>query len=585
MGGGSKKAGVGGGGGGAHKGRYCDPTERKVLSKDPGVPGLDLKRVAGRLMKKETARIQRREDAKAQRYARAGITPSGHGAADDGSVVEETEAEKRSEYAAFALTAKRKQVEYGNAADTVASALHRMVPGSSAAAGGDDTVVERCEISLRRFFKQFKKVLDEADVLLEVLDARDPLGCRLLNIEKSIESQFGDSKPMVIILNKIDLLPSTDVLASWVEYFRLQGKLAIPFTATDHGSLAPASSASGHATTYTKNSCIQTLLAALRKIARHGIGALLDPMAHTHSDAGRKAIGVGVIGYPNVGKSSIINALKRKSVVGVGNTPGFTTGTQIVDLRSDVKVIDCPGVVMPGEDTGDVALRNAVRVDQLVDPVAAVARLIARCDALQLIHHFGIADNILRQSNAARFVELFVKAVGLRRGRVGHGGDVNEDDAARLILKEWNDGRMGYYTLPPDSDPHAHGRPKLVGGADDGVEEEDGDDDGVQIMSRLDPAASIYPHSDLPTFHLSASKAELDAMAFSAKTKRHGGLAAQRARFDALDAHQAAHADAKRQARKVQFNPLDALDDARRPTRADGNGPADDDDEDVVDDD
>lgn len=85
----------------------------------------------------------------------------------------------------------------------------------------------------------------------------------------------------------------------------------------------------------------------------------------------KKSITVGVIGLPNVGKSSLINSLKRCHVANVGATPGLTRSMQEVQLDKNVKLLDCPGVVMlkSGENDASIALRNCKRIEKLDDPV------------------------------------------------------------------------------------------------------------------------------------------------------------------------------------------------------------------------
>jgi nuclear GTP-binding protein len=83
------------------------------------------------------------------------------------------------------------------------------------------------------------------------------------------------------------------------------------------------------------------------------------------------AITVGIVGLPNVGKSSLINSLKRSRVVNVGSTPGVTRSMQEVQLDKKVKLVDCPGVVMlRSSNTGvSVALRNCKRVEKMEDVI------------------------------------------------------------------------------------------------------------------------------------------------------------------------------------------------------------------------
>lgn len=85
----------------------------------------------------------------------------------------------------------------------------------------------------------------------------------------------------------------------------------------------------------------------------------------------KKSITVGVVGLPNVGKSSLINSLKRSHVVNVGATPGLTRTMQEIQLDKNVKLLDCPGVVMLRSSESDVsmALRNCKRIEKLDDPI------------------------------------------------------------------------------------------------------------------------------------------------------------------------------------------------------------------------
>ncbi|KAJ4968387.1 hypothetical protein NE237_015088 [Protea cynaroides] len=85
----------------------------------------------------------------------------------------------------------------------------------------------------------------------------------------------------------------------------------------------------------------------------------------------KKLIRVGVIGLPNVGESSLINSLKRCHVVNVGATPGLTRSMQEVQLDKNVKLLDCPGVVMfkSGESDASIALRICNRIEKLDDSI------------------------------------------------------------------------------------------------------------------------------------------------------------------------------------------------------------------------
>merc|ERR1711939_25029 len=146
--------------------------------------------------------------------------------------------------------------------------------------------------SRRAFDKIFKQVLDAADVVLYVLDARDPESTRSREVERQIMSAEGGSKRLILVLNKIDLVPPV-VLKGWLTHLRRYFP-TIPLRAS-----TPASNAQtfDHKQ-LTLKATSESLLRSLKTYAA--------------SKQLKRSISVGVIGYPNVGKSSVINALTSR---------------------------------------------------------------------------------------------------------------------------------------------------------------------------------------------------------------------------------------------------------------------------------
>lgn len=89
-------------------------------------------------------------------------------------------------------------------------------------------------------------------------------------------------------------------------------------------------------------------------------------------------IKVAVVGYPNVGKSSLVNYLNHKNVTTVHQNPGTTKATQEVHVEKRILMLDCPGVIPKGEEDLDgLVLRQAVKVDvDCTDPVGPVIDLL-----------------------------------------------------------------------------------------------------------------------------------------------------------------------------------------------------------------
>lgn len=158
----------------------------------------------------------------------------------------------------------------------------------------------------------------------------------------------------------------------------------------------------------------------------------------------KTSLTVGVIGLPNVGKSSLINSLKRAKVAQVGNTPGVTRGIQEVHLDKQITLLDSPGVVF-AEPSADgeaaAALRNCVKIEQLEDPILPVTEITKRCPAKQLMLLY----------NLPKFdgpMDLLQK-LAVSRGKLKRGGTVDVQAAARILLQDWTSGKIPYYTVPP----------------------------------------------------------------------------------------------------------------------------------------
>ena len=157
----------------------------------------------------------------------------------------------------------------------------------------------------------------------------------------------------------------------------------------------------------------------------------------------KTSITVGVVGLPNVGKSSLLNSLKRTRVAQVGNAPGVTKGVQEVHLDKQITLLDSPGVVFAdagADGAAAAALRNCVKVEQLEDPLLPVAEIVRRCPAKQLMGLYNVP--------AYGDVDGFLTHVAAARGKLRKGGVVDTAAAARIILQDWNDGRIPYFTRP-----------------------------------------------------------------------------------------------------------------------------------------
>lgn len=295
------------------------------------------------------------------------------------------------------------------------------------------------EDSKKTFYKEFKKVVEASDVVIEVLDARDPLGCRCPQLEELIMAS-GKSKKLVLLLNKVDLIPK-DIAEKWLKFLRNEYP-AVAFKAsvqTQKKKLAQSK--------VSVNLATEDLLKTSNCV---GAGTLLKLLGNYCRNSGVKsAITVGVVGFPNVGKSSVINSLKRSKACNVGATPGVTRNMQMVQLDQHVKLLDCPGIVVAaGSSDTQIILRNAVKVESLDDPVKPVEAILSRCNKSQVMEKYCVAD----YNDTMEFLSMFAK----RLGKLRKGGVPDILASAKIILQDWNNGKITFYTHPPERKTTEH---------------------------------------------------------------------------------------------------------------------------------
>lgn len=295
----------------------------------------------------------------------------------------------------------------------------------------NDLQAQQINRSVKVFAGEVRKTIDTADVVIEVLDARDPLGSRNHKIEELVISQ---GKRLVLLLNKIDLVPKNNIL-NWLTYLRKQ----LP-TIAFKSSTQDQKQKLGRYVSSNLNS------ASSKCIGADLVMKLLGNYCRNKDI--KTSIRVGIIGFPNVGKSSVINSLKRKKSCKTGNVPGLTRQIQEIELDKHIRLIDSPGVVLATKDdqfdSMDLALKNALRVESLDDPVPAVNAILRRCSVKVLMLHYtiGIFNNC----------EQFLALLARRFGRIKKGGRPDINAAARQVLNDWNSGKLRYHTEPPEED-------------------------------------------------------------------------------------------------------------------------------------
>ncbi|XP_044064385.1 nucleolar GTP-binding protein 2 [Siniperca chuatsi] len=280
----------------------------------------------------------------------------------------------------------------------------------------------------KRIWGELYKVIDSSDVIIQVLDARDPMGTR----SKSIETYMKKEKPwkhLIFVLNKCDLIP-TWVTKRWVAVLSQEYP-----TLAFHASLTNS---------FGKGSLIQ----------------LLRQFGKLHTD--KKQISVGFIGYPNVGKSSVINTLRSKKVCNVAPLAGETKVWQYITLMRRIFLIDCPGVVYPSEDSeSDIVLKGVVQVEKIRNPEEHIGAVLERAKPEYIQKTYRIPT-----WNSA---EDFLEKLAFRTGKLLKGGEPDLSTVSKMVLNDWQRGRIPFFVKPPGPEGDQEDKERL---AVDGPSEE-----------------------------------------------------------------------------------------------------------------
>ncbi|XP_014814905.1 PREDICTED: guanine nucleotide-binding protein-like 3 [Calidris pugnax] len=372
---------------------------RKKPKKDPGVPGAAP--FKEELLREAEQRKQRLEELKQKQ-----------------KLNRQKEHEKKRKLEAKKNAAKNKEKEEGKESSGKSKAKTKKLLDKN---------------SKESFCRELNKVIEASDVVLEVLDARDPMGCRCPQLEQAVTSSGGDKK-LLLVLNKIDLVPKEN-LEKWLNYLKKE----FPTIAFKSATLMKDKTMQEQ---FTKRRARVDLS---RTTERFGSKCLLK-LLQDHVKTQNKAIQVGVVGFPNVGKSSIINSLKGVRACNVGLTRGVTKSMQIVHIDKQTKILDSPSIIAdPSNNALALALRSIIDTEESgsADVLEGVDAILNHCSKQQVMMQYSIPDF----SNTEEFLTLLAQ----KRGMLKKGGVPDVENIAKILLCDWTGARISYHSTPPGS--------------------------------------------------------------------------------------------------------------------------------------
>lgn len=257
-----------------------------------------------------------------------------------------------------------------------------------------------------KYPKITEEIIKKSDIILQILDIRFINETRNYEIEKMIKDE---NKKIIYVINKSDLIEEKKV-KEIKELNELNPKVFV--------------------------SCLN----------RDGIKELrnrikiVSSQVKVFSDKRKRKITVGLIGYPNTGKSSILNLLIGKRISGVASEAGFTKGIKKAKLTENILLFDTPGIIPNKQysSSENSLLSQHTKIgarayNQVKNPDLAVSQIMKEFPKV-----FDEYYLVCSKNNPETLIEL----VGRKKNFLKKGNLVDEDKTARLILKEWQEGKI-----------------------------------------------------------------------------------------------------------------------------------------------
>ncbi len=275
--------------------------------------------------------------------------------------------------------------------------------------------------------KQIIQDLKLIDIVIELLDARIPISSQNPNI-----AEITKNKKKIIVLNKCDLSDEKQNKL-WLQYFENKNIPAV---------LVDSNSGKG----------IEECIRKIEEIMKVDLNAQAEK-----GRTGRK-IRAMILGIPNVGKSSFINRISKRTTAGVGNRPGITRQKQWIRINEKIELLDTPGVLWPKFESQEVALNlcfTGTIKEEILDKLEIAYQLTKfllenyrknLCERYKLKEEY-IEETLKQDQPENNNIYEIMLEIGKNRGCIMSGGRIDEEKTARILLDEFKNGKLGKITI------------------------------------------------------------------------------------------------------------------------------------------
>ncbi|MCQ2543169.1 MAG: ribosome biogenesis GTPase YlqF [Lachnospiraceae bacterium] len=263
----------------------------------------------------------------------------------------------------------------------------------------------------RRMMEENIKLID---LVIELIDARAPLSTRNPDIDTLAKNKF-----RLILLNKSDM---SDKAANkeWIEYFKNLNITCIEINSRNGNG-------------------VKNLDKTIREVCKEKIERDL------RRGIKNRPIRCMVVGIPNVGKSTFINALAGKACTKTGNKPGVTKGKQWISIKKDLELLDTPGILWPKFEDEEIGIKLAI-IGSVNDEILDISELAVNLIRLLKVKYPGIINDkygIDENNSDYEILENYASVRNLLKA----GGEFDINRASKMLVDDFRNNRIGYLTL------------------------------------------------------------------------------------------------------------------------------------------
>ena len=262
--------------------------------------------------------------------------------------------------------------------------------------------------------RQMKEDIKLIDLVIELLDARIPLSSRNPDID-----DLGKNKARLVLLNKSDLADETDN-NKWIQYFKDKGIIALKINSKNKQGIKEI------------NNAVQ--IACKEKIERDKKRGIIN-----------RPVRAMVVGIPNVGKSTFINAYAGRAAAKTGNKPGVTKGKQWIKLNKNLELLDTPGILWPKLDNQTIGMHLAF-IGSINDNILDVTELAYQLVKLLATTYPKVVVERYKIEGHEDPLQVMYQVAEVRGCRL-KGNQPDLEKTSKIIMDDFRAGKLGRITL------------------------------------------------------------------------------------------------------------------------------------------